>query len=395
MVQQSVPFFPPELVELFLTTLVDGRGIATRDLRSCSLVSRSWAGAAQRYLFERVSVHAAARVDNTARLLETLKGNPRFVRYIRRLRIWVGKDADVQGLASVCAFQFTHVETVSFVGAGFFNSATAVRAMAPLLGLSTIRTVHVNHDAGYPALQSNPSYFGQFWEQCSPSVKRLVLDIGGHAGTLEPTAVQERTVKLQSLVVDLQSYLPMLHATLFDLSRLKHLSLLGIAYINPSLHFLPAWKSLTSLHILFTFHAVFARDNLYFDLSLLPNLAHIHFVPTLDTQDGALDVPLDMLSTLGTQGTSSKLRTIVVEFMFFQDLVTEKLDKGLARLVHRLREVQGETARPLEISLLAVPEVFVQYEERLMETKQTEFVTLRRMDRNDECTCTTASTIYA
>ncbi|KAJ7121489.1 hypothetical protein C8R44DRAFT_166420 [Mycena epipterygia] len=112
--ETTSPLDIQELVDKCTEFLRDSRP----DLMACSLVSRSWAHAAQRHLFWNVSIEEQEESQIPllwARLQETLHASPHLIRHIHRLRIHI-HCLPTDALSIIDNFSFTNLTHVVIRG---------------------------------------------------------------------------------------------------------------------------------------------------------------------------------------------------------------------------------------------------------------------------------------
>ncbi|KAJ7812776.1 hypothetical protein B0H14DRAFT_2855842, partial [Mycena olivaceomarginata] len=222
------------------------------DLKSCAQVSRFWVYAAQSRIFR------ALHITNGSwnHLLEALTSSPHLISHIRRLDIQLRQPEATTTLSTVCGFPFRHVGKIVFMYNGVIDPST-VTALQHLLALPTLRRV---------ALQCTFGTFHDFtrlWARCVPGsgIVRVALACYSHEWTMpnaqwpvflpSPQGGEGGGIALESLSLhstEMLDYNLLAHSNLFDLSRLKTLSIGWRARI-PWREFAPHVTSIEELDV--------------------------------------------------------------------------------------------------------------------------------------------------
>ncbi|KAF7369619.1 hypothetical protein MVEN_00292700 [Mycena venus] len=161
------PFTVQELVDHCISFLQDSMS----DLRACSLVARSWVYPAQAHLFRDSNLtNSDLTVFENCMLWiqfsKTLHSSPHLIRHMRHLNIELHV-APLSPLSRICAFPFTHVQSVSIKLTGGITEPCAL-ALQRLFSLPTLCRVTLKCSA----ISEN---FMQIWERCSPTIRHVDL----------------------------------------------------------------------------------------------------------------------------------------------------------------------------------------------------------------------------
>ncbi|KAJ7339226.1 hypothetical protein DFH08DRAFT_964258 [Mycena albidolilacea] len=221
---QSSPLKIQELLDHCLSYLH-----SLNDLKSCARVSRFWVYAAQSRIFR------APHITNGSwnHLLEALASSPHLISHIRQLDIQLRQPEATTTLSTVCGFPFTHVNSIVFVYESVIDPS-AVAALQYLLALPTLRRVE---------LQCTFGTFHDFtclWASCvsGSGIRHVALVCTPHRWIMSnthatvfspsPQGGEGGGIALQSLSLhstEMLDYNLLAHSCLFDLSRLKTLSI--------------------------------------------------------------------------------------------------------------------------------------------------------------------------
>ncbi|KAJ6550235.1 hypothetical protein B0H19DRAFT_1378823 [Mycena capillaripes] len=350
------PFAIQELVDLCIHFLRDSQ----RDLRACALVSRSWVYPAQSHVFREITIaggdpggtpltewgghRGGAKPALWLQLQQTLETSPHLIPHIRRLSIDIRVRANEQLLLSICNFPFTHLEHAGSRFDGDFTLQTAF-AFQELFSLPTIRSIKLKGAASL-----KPTTFTKIFERCSPSVRKLDVQVNGALPF--PAAPENHAgapIKLASLMIAIVGPIDRpLTVHPFTTSNLKALaltSLFGIAWNDvisgtKTIEFLsmivqtgpPANMAVSAIPSVKTFHT-----NL--DLSMLPRLSVLH----IKTGTFGLDATVEgqMVNTLiSTIPPEHQMHTIVITLSTAIPSAWEALDLTLSRMRVSSVEIQ-------------------------------------------------------
>ncbi|KAJ6520934.1 hypothetical protein DFH09DRAFT_1193690 [Mycena vulgaris] len=272
------------------------------DLKACALVCKSWTRAAQRRLFRVVFIPTAPQEKRCFELQTTLRDSPHLVRHVRRLVLHRDAQRSMRGFSMICVFPFTHLEHVSI---HYFCEMSRLSAtpLKCLLSLPTLRRVEMDCQ-----LVESVTFL-QIWDDCSPNIKHLLLKcFNPSRDPLHPSPRSSGPIMLESLRLDRINRWLMHDFCPFDFSRLTVLSIHDTSVIG--------WKRMApALRTIEALNVEYAEEAL--DLSLFPRLSFLRISnPRKD----------EILATLSTITSSSRVRQIVLSFGFINPDVCDQFD---------------------------------------------------------------------
>ncbi|KAJ6602091.1 hypothetical protein DFH09DRAFT_1355216 [Mycena vulgaris] len=297
------PLLPQELVQHCVWHLRDSMS----DLRACALISTSWTGAAQRMIYNRVSILAADRSADaqSSALAETLQSSPHLIQYIRCLEFPRGSN---DTFTRLCSVPFTNLDTLGIHRVDFMSPSDAI-CLQQLLVLPTLRQVEL--DCSF----NDARGFYSIWAGCSPNIRHLRLRASRRwiPYTFHPIPrFSPVRIALQSLRLapdtSIDDWLSDNHCP-FDFSCLRalamHTEFKGMHPISPTIQVLD----------------YFLRDTI--DFSSLPNLSHLR----ISSRRPGLAA-----RSLQTLRPSRRLRTIVIHFILPYRAACVQIDSILSAL---------------------------------------------------------------
>ncbi|KAJ6534607.1 hypothetical protein DFH09DRAFT_118976 [Mycena vulgaris] len=280
-------------------------------LKACALVSRTWAGTAQPYLFRKVSLRGA---EQWRRLEEILHTSPHLVRHIHRLYLRIGS-LFINMISAVCNFAFTNIRHL-FIDALLVLSLPSAIAIQQLLSIPTLCRVRVT------CVFNDSSDFQQIWAHYSPSIIHLDLSYSwtDRLPIPYPYMAPIPDIRLESLQITVPRDPPSEDFFPFVLSGLKVLSIGVHTEIARWNVIVPALQTIIALS--FT-----VSDSMVdiIDLSLFPQLRFLR----ISMDHGGFQNALDALSTITA---SSCIRTIVIIISLPAAVDHELLDFKLSNL---------------------------------------------------------------
>ncbi|KAK7005878.1 hypothetical protein R3P38DRAFT_1722301 [Favolaschia claudopus] len=303
---QSQPNPSPLSIQELLDRCIDFLSASHVDLRSCSLVARSWVHISQSHLFRSPQLTAQRPGADTTQLTLSaiLTSSPHLIHHVRQLHIpfHISRSAPL-ALDKLCMIKYTHLEEISI----HINWRVYVPELLrpSVLSLPTLRWLKLHLSEGRQFLDTVPLF-----KNLSPTIQHLDLIVGPWEEPETPLRTSESSmvpppIRLKSLRLELlaEPYdyrgrpMPPLDISVlapFDVSELKALQLSRLNSVP--WHTLPRAK-IEILDVVLLEEAM--------DLSSFPKLTTLRI-----TIPEALKESFRLV--LATIPPSSRIRTIVI-----------------------------------------------------------------------------------
>ncbi|KAJ6587471.1 hypothetical protein DFH09DRAFT_1359192 [Mycena vulgaris] len=310
--------FHPLLIQELIDHCIQFIRDSPSDLKACSLVSKSWACAAQRLLFWTVSLRSPTmtRRGSVVRLDEILGASPHLIQCIHRLDL--DRDGrllqrvfsrDSEAFSSICNLPLP-LEHVCISDTHLSSTPDLQR----LFSLPTLRRVELS------GTFNDPAAFLEIWDHCSPNLKHLHLRCWN--GSSDPVHPIRRgpPIFLESLRLDREGVDNWLT---HDLCQFDFSCLLVLALNVPAS--LVAWKPMIPGSIKALSFTVAAIGHTI-DLAPFANLTLLRVHMYWFSHQVALTI-------LDTLAPSSHLRKIALSFANVpNEAVCEEIDSRIADL---------------------------------------------------------------